>query len=78
MREVSWELSEIGFRGTAGGSLSTGDLLSKDDGDSFSSKVLPRRGGGGAGFLSMVFFLVNFKSDTHSGSESAEKGLDLR
>lgn len=76
MRGDGCELSDLGFRGTAGGALSVSGGFASIDLDSCPSRVLPRRGGG-AGFLSMLFF-VSPEAGTQSGSESAEKGLDLR
>lgn len=66
----------MGFRGIAGGALSISGELASIDAGACPFKVLPRRGGG-AGFLSMLVF-VSREAGTQSGSESAEKGLDLR
>ena len=70
------ELSDTGFRGTAGGALSVSGGFAPIDVGSCPFRVLPRRGGG-AGFVSMLVF-VSPEAGTQSGSESGEKGLDLR
>lgn len=49
-RRLGWELSESGFRGTAGGDLLTLGFVVEGSLDSDSFKVLCR--GGGTGFLS--------------------------
>lgn len=71
-----WELSESGFRGTAGGDLSEAALGSTER----TPLNVPCRGGG-TGFLSMlalVELLVKPDLGTQSGSLSSENGLDLR
>lgn len=84
-RWLGWELSEMGFRGTAGGGLLVVAVAFEDPRESASSKIICRGGGGGGGggtgFLptaaSAPFFII-VGPGTQSGSASAVNGFDLR
>lgn len=71
-----WELSDSGFRGTAGGDFPTAAPGSTET----TPSNVPCRGGG-TGFLSTLFLaelLVKPEMGIQSGSLSMENGLDLR